>query len=383
MPVYLLMNVFDRIGFLDYKNKTTKMTKKPIYKNPMWILAFIAAFAVLWFGGLNAYFAGIAYPQPEAEDITPRIDIDKYDKPRAGTAATITLATYDKMSDSLTAISGFPLWISRNGGTPTSTTTASTYTAASVGDKITVWGGNATSHMDSPVTFEVVGAAFPVDLDGYTRQTEGTSTITVTCYDNENNELGAYTNTTGGTDATDADYNISIGADGTETFTCKIRNAGANKGIILGGLCLGYDNNATTFRLLSEGDKKNIPEEYLVGGAWSPLTIPKHVASVKTTVGSHSYKACYSRDKPLVIPEWGYVYLNFEAGCTSDCVNTDTQASQNVLMFVIKDHGWALGEDGFPYAGIADRTINEADVGVDETETSPQGKDTGTVIIAY
>lgn len=367
-------------------------------KNYATVVVVGVILASIWFVGIPMLeMFGVIEPASIADqrDILPAAvygDGITLKTEEQGKAVTLTTTCYDEMADSKTAITT-TVFTAESGEagdtdyipdeTPSSGLTSATYTRSSTGEQVMQWFGNATIHGDSPIVVNLKTEQETAECTAYTRQTE--ANMRITCRDTNNQALDAYTNTTR------ADYNVSLGAAGSKTIICQFENTAANAGFVFSTVCTGYANDMTTADLQGETRSEMIDEywatkgkldenKYSVG-SWTQDIMAKHVGGSKTTIGSFTYKACWTRDDPLVIPEYASVYLQFKIGATADPTYTATLGDEDAVIILMKDASWSQGEDGYMDLDYYAHTDAQADVGLDETEVSPQGLQTGAVIV--
>lgn len=210
------------------------------------------------------------------------------------------------------------------------------------------------------------------------------------CYDSENNELAA------ASDTTKADYNLTIGAGETKKIYCKLRVAAANKATALGGVAVLYQNDIKKVTLTSVTVESVKPTNqrlvdrpyYLSSGKsfnFAKGSVPEHMKSLtfaSSLIKGDSWSNIYLLEEPPVLVEWEELRFDFtvEAKEGSDPTFSTSSSTADVFCILVKD--WAPYEstDRSVKWGIADDTSNEADVGLDETDNSPEGKQVGACI---
>jgi len=316
---------------------------------------------------------------------TPNCKPKPYDgaiNPNLGEAATINPNPYDTQSNSFAAISAVAMGVyteDDNGNLKTKIEDSASYygnttTSVAVGNVIAILGGDSSYYLDPIQGFMVEDETFTLDMTGAAVANE--SEMQWTCYDDTGStELSA------GTNSSQEDYDIVLGADAEKTIYCKLKTNVADNAYDLGAICVGYMNDLDQLDLIRE--TKTDTDNPVGDNTWSSMTMPKHVADTELAAaeGAKTYKKCYQRASVLRLSEWDSVTLQFTIGCdATGCATTQTSASQDAAFVMAKDAAWAKDQFGYHKYGIADATVSEADVGMDETDNSPLGKSTGFVI---
>ena len=177
------------------------------------------------------------------------------------------------------------------------------------------------------------------------------------------------------------DYNITLGASEVESLTCRVKVNVADRAYYLGGLCVGYMNDVDYLKL--DGETVQKTTNPVGNSAWTEVIMPKHVKDVTNTDGAlgGEYDTCYQRATPIKLSEWDYVELQFtmaadSTGCAETALST-SNTTADAAWFIVKDSAYGESADGTISSGIADKGVEQRDVGLDETEASPQGLKAG------
>jgi hypothetical protein len=294
----------------------------------------------------------------------------------AGKAATIYINAWD-MESNTPYSSAVDLttncWVFKNGNGPTNylrltnDTADGTINGFAVGDLIYIYCGG-TSYYTDPIEGYCVNTEAPtINLETHTIEAE--SSMQITGYD----DTGA-TALTAGTSGQE-DYTITQGANGEDSVYIKLKDNGANNAYdhcAWGTIAL---TNLTSFKpVASEGYTKVATPTWLQEVAL--LLNDTNTMSVDYTV--------YKAETTTRLHEWDSIKQEFIATASSTDPVTSDGASDNAAYYVALsiDCQYARGTDGKIYYDIHDHTDSEGNVGMDETEASPLGKEIGVIIEA-
>lgn len=310
----------------------------------IWTVAIIVIVALLVMGMYNKWVA------PKTDDIgltssvaggtgsvistndadsSGRILVDD----NIGDASTLTLTAYDKAGNTETSVS-VPVAIFKDGMKiydPTSYYTNSTLNNMVVGDKVTV----TPLYPDTADVYYYLGEPMSIDINSVKVNKQfdvwavaSLSSMETTVYDSNNNALdsGGLTNC--------ADYNVTLGADGSEPLKIRVKNKQADKMYNLGGFCT-----------LTVGDVKEL--EYL-GGDASKIAVPQEMQDATVCMdgcgaSNTTWDECYQFNEPIALEEWQYADLDFQVTAKS----TDPTGDGNdVTCFIALDSSRDEDENG-------------------------------------
>lgn len=295
-----------------------------------------------------------------------------------GTSATLSLNAYDQESNTpyssavdLTTNCNFYRDSNSAGNYvgPTSDTSAGNLSGFKVGDKIVGYCGGSSYYTD-PIDQCVAGQQESVEISTHAAVAESNMQITV--YDN-----------TGGTtlDATSSanygDYNLTLGAGGEDTIYVKLKNNVGNKAYQFCGW------GVATFYNVSAVRPQNVEATY------TAIATPESMKNIDIEVNTTSNTlnkdyTVYKADSAIMLHQWDTLTEQFEveASDTNDPIayGLTTGSDLNGFAILAKDCQWARGGDGAEHFDIATVDVSQTDVGVDETETSPRGKQTGVQV---
>lgn len=299
-----------------------------------------------------------------------------------GNAVEAPVNVYDSESDTNAELASVPLGVYINGNKIHDVDTFdsdSNITGIQVGDIITIYGrtnGTAPVYVDVLEDFQITGESPTISMTG--AQGSGESNLQIVCWDSNGDVMVSG----GGLNKTFPDYNVTLGASATEQITCRVKNNVADRAYDLKGVCIGYMNDVDNMVL--EGETVTFTDNPVGNNIWTKITKPKHISEATVTDGrlSVEYDVCYERADAIRLSEWEWVKLQFtieasSTGCAAVAATTLANDTVDLAWILVKDAGWAEGTDGLMYYGIADKGTNERDVGLDETESSPAGLNSG------
>ena len=297
-----------------------------------------------------------------------------------GKAATITINAYDMESNTpySSAVDVNPTALLVNGqvvSTLTDTSAASVTSGVKVGDVISFRGGSSSYYLDP--TFKVDGKEYEsycvttqqVNIELSAHSVAAESNLAITGYDS----TGATELSSGA--SSQEDYYITAGADEQGTFYIKLKNNIANK---------AYNHYAWAIAKFYNISSVKPHTGYV------KVATPKHLEGVDilvnetsgNTISINKDYAAYVRSSPLMLHEFDSVKVQFdyETDASNDPIATTHNQYFNGVAIVSKDAAWARGADGQYYLDFYQHDTTAADVGLDETETSPLGKQSGVLI---
>ena len=174
-----------------------------------------------------------------------------------------------------------------------------------------------------------------------------------------------------------ADYNLTIGANEEASIYVKLKNNVANK---MYRFCAW---GTTTFYNITSVVPGNVESTY------TKSFTPVHMSGVAVETNSTgdtltSDYVMYKAASPLILSEWDSIKEEFiVTSHTSydpvDMIGTDG-ALLNGFAIIAKDCQNSRGSDGKIVMDYYAHNVGEADVGLDETDTSPRGKETGVQV---
>jgi len=298
-----------------------------------------------------------------------------------GTSSTLTVNAWDMESNtpySAAVDLTTNCWIYKNGNAASNFIAASTDTSAasvsgfSVGNKVYVYCGGTTYYTDPYEGVCVDTQAMPVSLSAHTATTEANTDITG--YD----KTGA-TALTSGTSSED-DYTMAMGADADEIIYVQVQNNVANKKKNICAL------GAVRFYNISKVE----PQSFTFEGktyTWTATTTPLHMQGVDVQYNETSAGALtkdytvYKLSEPINMNEWAYfkIPVVIESDATNDPNGGGGTSGIDGFAILLKDCTWARGVDGAMYYDFYVHDTGQADVGINEAETSPLGGTNGIV----
>ncbi len=284
-----------------------------------------------------------------------------------GKASTVTLNGYDQAANSpFSAAVDALVYVEKNGEIVlVRDTTSGSLTSYSVGDRVSIKGGNASYYVTDK-DFCIDTVQLPVELDVYSVASVGN--MEISCFDNT-----ASAACSSATNNTQEDFTISLGASQEETYYLKLEVATANVAFNLYGIAMVAFNdiNKVTFLGATSGDDS----------AWSPAVMPINLTGVTFEQDdieasdnlAGGFDSLYLRDNgPMLMLEWDSAKYKFgiEAG-TTDPSATTTFASSDVGIVCFADAVWSRGVDGTMSLGIHNFGDNEINVGLNEDFYKP------------
>lgn len=236
-----------------------------------------------------------------------------------------------------------------------------------VGDKVTVVEIDG-SYYGNPVTKTIGSESDVMEYDVSAMASE--SNLDVTVYDDTGTtELNA------ASDSDLADYNITLGASEEKVIYAKLYN--------------GDSDSLVRIKAIAVGAANDVDEVTVEDPNWVKVAIPKHIEDttlvINGTTTSFDYDTVYvykpGTTETIDLHEYESLKLKLKVKAgTTDPAFTTTVGSMDIAFFEFKDADWYYTKSGSYAFGIADDSDSEADVGIDETDNSPLGKEMGAII---
>jgi hypothetical protein len=214
-----------------------------------------------------------------------------------------------------------------------------------------------------------------------------TTDLVITCYDSTGaSELSA------GTNSSQEDYGITLGANGEDTFYCKIKLNAADKAYHLAAIAVSAFNDIRDVRLEAFDKATGITlteSQKTFSSGYLPLYLSNAKITCDTSgaCGSSNtnvtgYDRVYVLDEPILLHEWDEVQYQFTIYASSTDPTTTTEfgnSDMGIICFL--DAVWDRDyQDGKEYFTYYTRDTDENDVGVSNTVSYPVGKDDCVVI---
>jgi len=290
-----------------------------------------------------------------------------------GRSATVDVNAWDMESNTpyASAVDVNPTYIFVNGvyKTTLTDTSASSFTAA-VGDVVDVYPGGSSYYGEAIHGFCIDSERPTLEISAHAIAAE--SNLAVTVYDDTGStELSSGTSNC-------EDYTMTMGADESKVIYVKLKVNAANKAYQVGAVAVAPIN-----------DIEDVKPSGASAGLFEKIATPKHLKSVGIIVNQSGTSATITKDytvyklkSPVLLHEWDSVTYQFtvEAGSTDPSGTACTVSGWDGFAVLFKDATYYRGDDGNVYFDIYTHDSSEADVGLDETENSPYGKQTGALI---
>jgi len=270
---------------------------------------------------------------------------------------------------------GSNCWIYKNGNGPenyigaTTDTSDAEISGFTVGDTIYMYCGGSTYYGEPVEGVCVESQRQPLSINAHT--IVGESDMQVTAYD----DTGSTTLSAG--DTGDADYKMTQGAGGEDAIYIKLKVNVANKAYQVCAWGVAELTNITDVT----------PQD--VESTYTQVFTPTHMESIAIVTNSTTTKTqtkdytIYKFASPILLHEWDSIKEQFvvEASDTNDPLGFVTGTNDDAGFAIIaKDCAYARGDDGRAHLDFYQHDTSEGDVGLDETETSPAGKQVGVLI---
>lgn len=254
---------------------------------------------------------------------------------------------------------------------PSSTNTSETISTIPEDTVLSFYGGSSAYYL-YPLTNRKLSVGDVVTLNGATIQSES-SMATVVYDDTKANALSAATITAA------ADYKITIGESQTKVIYIKLSNNGADGRDDLKAICTGYGGvNVSAFNI-ADPDWTEVDVPQFVADSAVSVNLSSSVAD-GIAVSDAEYKKCFvykeGTNEVIRLDKWDdspLIKATIEAKNSKD-------PNDDVVFFTEFDGAWARGSDGLGYFDFYQHDIDEGNVGLAETATSPLGKQLGAVI---
>lgn len=294
-----------------------------------------------------------------------------------GQSATVNLEGYDMESNTPYASNKIGLVDyyyqifdnSGNGGAIKSSAGGTSISSVSGGNVIKMWekGSNQTSAYMDPIEVCVDQLQKTVEVNVHTPVAQ--SNMQITGYD-KTGSAGLSAGTVAGSE----DYDITLGADGEETFYLELANNVANKMFRLGALAVVANNDIDSCKP--------------VDAVWQEVPVPDFldIAIANDTTGTWNitggYDKTYVLASPVELSEWEDVKYKFtiKAGSTDPATQNVKWSLDDNCIVCFLDVAYSRGESGTVTQGFFVPDDGEADVGVAEDYVYPIGKTTCVAI---
>jgi hypothetical protein len=311
-------------------------------------------------------------------------------KDRVGVSSTATVYLRDQENnDPQTAISAGNIAVLINGETRVSLggmgTNGDTFTAP-VGSKYEIWGGNGTAYVEY-TSGCILDETMTINVKGHTAEAIGD--LAITCYDS----TGA-TALSGGTNSSQEDYDITLGANEDSVFYCKQKVGTADAAYDLLAI-ITKSNGDIDDTILNAFDSATCQADHMscknagsVG--FKEVVVPKFLRNIiiipneegaGDNMTSASYDHAYLFDEVIRLQEFDEVKYHFtiEAGATNPATNLDF-ANQDCGIVCFMDGVWDDGSDGMGHLSFYTVDGSESNVGRTEDFARPTGRDACVVI---
>lgn len=333
------------------------------YVTAILILSGIAVFVM---GGFAFFLPGITLASLQGQ-ITPSAGAYCIDNPElVGKSATLTINAYNMESSSpySAPVDVNPTYVVSAGGVELLTDTSSaTLQTHSAGERIKFVGGSSSYYLDDK----------EVCIDSQNKIVElsahaviSNSEALITCKDSDGYACSA------GTNSSQEDYDITLGANQETTFSLKYKVNTADKTARLYAVAIFSANDIAECAPVS-------PELTLT-------TTPKFLKDVTVTDGAGSYGhtrtyTVYTLPQPILLREWESKEFTFriKAG-SNDPSNSQNFQQQDMCVVCFLDATKYKGSDGNVYDDFYTHDESQSNVGISESVASPVGAKTCVVI---
>ena len=352
------------------------------------VIIMVGVFVLDTIGVLPEFKAvGGAPPSEEAPPVTQKI--------RSGEAAALTITPIDIAGNTMSSKTDVNISV-YDASRPNSPIVRYTeYSATTDGDvttgivtgktyKVYAIDSSYVFMKDDVASVTVDEAREPVDVYVHTRVAE--SNLQFKCYDPDTgNELDAASDTSA------ADYNLSLGADQKKVIDCRLKVNTADKAIAVGGIAVLYQNDVEDVTVQSIqgnyiGDSPLVDRNYYLqktSYSFSSAAVPKHMKSLTFTsnlIKGSAWNDLYILENKPVLREWEELSIRIVVDTSSTDPTFATDTTADLLCLLVKDWAPFESKDRSVKWGVADDSDSQADVGLDETDNSPQGKQSGVCI---
>ena len=297
-----------------------------------------------------------------------------------GTSATLTLNGYDYANSNPLGtnvdLNGSVYAAANAAGTNQATfrstftdTTTGTVTTTKAGQIVTITGNSGAGYYTIPMEGVCVdGQQKSVNLKGYAVTTE--ANVASALFESNGNALSA--------GASGVDYTAAMAANEKASFQWEIKENGANSAFYLAAVGLATGANITNAYPVTTDTRFD-----------QTGRIVQHMKDVAIQVNSTAENTetktytVYYLTTPVLLTEFEKFKFDFkvEASATNPSGQAGS-ATQNGVFGIAKDGVWERDPTtGASVFDIHDRTVNQADVGLGETEVSPNGAQTGFALV--
>jgi hypothetical protein len=268
---------------------------------------------------------------------------------------------------------GADCWVFKNGNSPTDftnntdDTSGGSITGFSGGDTLYMYCGGSSYYTEPLEGFCVDDLTPSVNLNAHQIITH--AGLAITGYDD-----------TGGTALTaesyNGDYYITQGAGGEDSIYIKLKANLANRAYQFCAWCTVKYYNVS--EVIPQGEE----------GTYTPVVTPQHMKALtinrNNTDNENTTETydCYRLAEPILMQEWDSIKEQFvvEADDTNDPWYNPASAKQNGFAIIAKDCTYSRGGDGKIYLDFYTHDTAQSDVGLDEEDHEPWGKDSGVTI---
>jgi hypothetical protein len=308
-------------------------------------------------------------------EVSPVPGVCEVSEELRGKESTIDINAWDLESNTPYASAiDTTAYIYKNGNGPENYVTTITDTSAYalsgfvVGDTVYIYGGDSSYYLEAVEGWCVDTQREPLSLNAHAIALE--SEMQVTGYD----DTGSATLSAGTTN--EDDYYITMGAGEQKAIHLKLKVNTANKAYQFCGW------GVATFHNISSVEPQNVESRY------TKEFTPNHMEGVGIIINetggdtiSEDYTV-YKASSPVMLHEWDSIKEQFvvESDSNNDPIGNGGTTSLNGFAVISKDCTYARGDDGRVYLDFYQHDSGEGDVGLDETETSPYGKQVGVLI---
>ena len=279
-----------------------------------------------------------------------------------GLSATIFANAYDREANQpFAAAVDTTWWLVQNGQIQAYTdSTAASATGFSVGDVVSVYGGGTTYYATPQPTICLDTQSYALDIDVHTIAT--IQNLQITGYDST-----SAATLSAGTNASQENYDIVLGADQVDVFYLKLQVNTSNVAFQLTGIATVASNDIKDVEPINDQGltKVTLPDFLNI------LITGDHGVGVGTNF-STGYDDLWLLDQPIMLHEWDEVKYKFtiEASSTDPATNNDPAAGDNALVCFL-DGAWSRAGDGAIKYGIYQLDDSEANVGLTEEVSLP------------
>ncbi len=373
--VLALASLLTAIGF--------KAIPFALKKQWLWLIAIVGfGYLAMSYGWLGGMFPSAGVTPPATTVTTPQGCRASVTTELLGKASTLDVNAWDMESNTpyssaVDLTTNCHIYKNGNKATdyigPSADTSAEELSGYTVGDTIYYYCGGTGYYADPIEGLCVETQRQPLSIEAHAIMPEANSAITA--YDDTGSTALSAT-----ASANYGDYNLTLGAGSEESIYIKLKNNVANKAyqFCAWGIVKFYN--------ITDVKPQNVEATY------TEVPTPVHMESVAVEVNTTTASltrdyAMYKAGSPIMLHEWDSIKEQFVVTAHStndpqDRQSLTTSNNMNGFAIIAKDCTYARGDDGLIHFDFYGHDTSEADVGLDETETSPRGKQTGVQICA-